>query len=135
MLTPIPLLIVPLAVYNIFAFLTPGLDWTAVLATVSMMSGAQWTISVGDAFLGFTLFVLLFEVLKSTRISSRSIIDHILSVLVFTLALVEFLLVAPAGTSIFALMLGVMLLDVIAGFSVSVRVAQRDVSFENRPTE
>ncbi|MEP9377106.1 hypothetical protein ABLE91_10350 [Aquabacter sp. CN5-332] len=128
MLTPIPLLIVPLAIYNIIVFLTPGVEWGASIASIAMMSGATWPITVGDAFLAFCLFILLFEVLKATRISSRSIIDHILSILVFVLALVEFLLVPQAGTSEFALLVAIMLLDVITGFSVSVRVAQRDVA-------
>ncbi len=129
MLTPIPLLIVPFAIYNIIVFLTPGVEWGAVIASLTMMSGAVWHVTVGDAFLAFCLFVLMFEVLKATRISSRSIVDHILSILVFVLALVEFLMVPQAGTSIFALLVGIMLLDVITGFSVSVRVAQRDVAF------
>ncbi len=38
------------------------------------------------------------------------------------------LLVPQAATSIFALLVGIMLLDVITGFSVSIRVAQRDVA-------
>lgn len=129
MLTPIPLLIIPLAVYNIVVFLTPGVEWGAIVTSVQMMSGAAWPITVGDGFLAFSLLILLFEVLKATRISSRSIIDHILSILVFVAALVEFLLVPQAGTSQFALLVGIMLLDVITGFSVSVRVAQRDVAF------
>ncbi len=128
MLTPIPLLIVPLAIYNIIIFLTPGVAWAAHIADIAMMSGSIWTITVGDGFLAFTLLVFLFEVLKATRVSSRSIVDHILSVLVFVGALVEFLLVPQAATSIFALLMGIMLLDVITGFSVSIRVAQRDVA-------
>ncbi len=110
MLTPIPLLIIPLAIYNIIIFLTPGVAWSAHIADITMVSGSVWAITVGDAFLAFSLFVLLFEVLKATRVSSRSIMDHILSILVFVGALVEFLL------------------DVITGFSVAIRVAQRDVA-------
>lgn len=131
MLTPIPLLIVPLAVYNIFVFLTPGLDWHATLATIPMMSGASWTISIADGFLAFCLLILLVEVLKATRVSARNIFDHILSVLLFAIAGAEFLLVASAGTSVFALMGLVMLFDVIAGFWISVRVAQRDVALQS----
>ncbi|MFG1461511.1 hypothetical protein V5F77_01320 [Xanthobacter sp. DSM 24535] len=132
MLTPIPLLIIPLAIYNIFSFLTPGLDWQAVIGSFAMMSGAVWHISVSDAFLAFSLLILFFEILKSTRVSSRSLVDHMLSMLVFIGGIVEFLLVAQAGTSVFALLLCIMLLDVVAGFSVSVRVAQRDFSVEPR---
>lgn len=132
MLTPVPLLIVPLAIYNIIVFLMPGTEWSTVLTTVSMLSGAEWTISMAEAFIVLSLIFLFFEILKSTRISSRSIIDHMLSMLVFVAAMAEFLLVRQAGNSVFAILLCVMLLDVIAGFSVSVRVAQRDFSVEPR---
>ncbi len=55
-----------------------------------------------------------------------------LSMLVFVAGMAEFLLVPQAGNSVFALLLCVMLLDVVAGFSVSVRVAQRDFAIEPR---
>ena len=132
MLTPVPLLIVPLALYNIMVFLMPDTEWTTVLTTVDMMSGAQWTITLAEGFIVLSLFFLFFEILKSTRITSRSIIDHMLSMLVFAAALAEFLLVRPAGNSVFAILLCIMLLDVVAGFSVSIRVAQRDFTVDPR---
>lgn len=132
MLTPVPLLIVPLAIYNIIAFLMPGIEWTTTLTTVSMLSGAEWTVSMAEAFVALSLFFLFFEILKATRITSRSIIDHMLSMLVFVVGITEFLLVRQAGNSVFALLLCIMLLDVVAGFSVSVRVAQRDFAVTPR---
>lgn len=131
MLTPVPLLIIPLALFNIVAFLTPSLDWSSPLALISMLSGAQWKITLAEAFIAVCLLFLFFEILKSTRISSRSLVDHMLSILLFVVSLAEFLLVPQAGNSVFALLLCVMLLDVVAGFSVSIRVAQRD--FAVRP--
>lgn len=131
MLTPVPLLIIPLALFNIVAFLTPSLDWSSPLALISMLSGAQWKITLAEAFVAVCLLFLFFEILKSTRISSRSLVDHMLSILLFVVSLAEFLLVPQAGNSVFALLLCVMLLDVVAGFSVSIRVAQRD--FAVRP--
>ncbi|MFS8039074.1 hypothetical protein ACI7BZ_19305 [Xanthobacter sp. AM11] len=132
MLTPIPLLIIPLAIYNILVFLMPGTEWGTILTTVSMLSGAQWTITMEEGFIVLCLFFLFFEILKSTRITSRSLVDHMLSMLLFAASMAEFLLVQQAGNSTFAILLCVMLLDVVAGFSVSVRVAQRDFSVEPR---
>lgn len=126
----LPLLIIPLAIFNIVVFLTPGISWDTTLTSVQMISGATWTISLEEAFVAFSLFILFFEILKSTRVSSRSLIDHMLSMLIFVIALVEFLLVPQAGNSTFGLLLCIMLLDVVAGFSVAVRVAQRDVAFQ-----
>lgn len=126
----LPLLIIPLAIFNIVVFLTPGISWDTTLTSMQMISGATWTISLEEAFVAFSLFILFFEILKSTRVSSRSLIDHMLSMLIFVIALVEFLLVPQAGNSTFGLLLCIMLLDVVAGFSVAVRVAQRDVAFQ-----
>ncbi|WP_029004021.1 hypothetical protein [Azorhizobium doebereinerae] len=128
MLTPIPLLIIPLAIYNILAFITPGLDWRSTIATFALPSGAAWQINLGEIFVALSLLILFFELIKATRISSRSIIDHMLSLLLLIAAIVEFLMVPQAGTSVFSLLICVMLLDVLTGFSVSIRVAQRDVA-------
>ncbi|MGU3496809.1 hypothetical protein ACLBXM_22425 [Xanthobacteraceae bacterium A53D] len=128
MLTPIPLLVIPLAIYNIFAFITPGLDWHAALVAFNLPSGVTWTLSMGEAFIAFSLLVLFFELLKATKISARSIVDHMLSLLLLIAAVVEFLLVSQAATGVFAVLVTIMLLDVMTGFSVSLRVAQRDVA-------
>ena len=43
-----PLLLIPFAIYNIIAFLMPGVSWSGVIFTVHMMSGADWTMAAGD---------------------------------------------------------------------------------------
>ena len=35
-------------VYNMIAFLTPGLSWTSDVVRIRMMSGAEWTLTTGD---------------------------------------------------------------------------------------
>ena len=37
-----PLLLVPFAIYNMIAFLTPGVGWTSPVTTVHMISGQDW---------------------------------------------------------------------------------------------
>jgi hypothetical protein len=128
-----PLLIVPLALYNIMTFLIP-VDWQAPLTTVPMMSGGQWTISLADILLAIAIVMLMFETVKATRTSSRSIVDHMLSTLVFVAALVEFLLVPRVATSTFALLVLICLIDVIGGYTVSIRTARRDYSIERGDT-
>jgi hypothetical protein len=124
-----PLLLISLAIYNILAFLIQ-VDWNTPLSTVRMMSGGVWTITINDLFLAFTLVLLFLEIYKATRHGTRAIMDHLLSTMVFIGALVEFLLVDRAATSTFALLLMICLIDVIAGYSVSIRAAQRDYSIE-----
>jgi hypothetical protein len=114
----------------LIAFLTPGVSWDGALYAVPMQSGATWTITFGDALIAVTLIFLFFEVLKATKHAARSLIDHLLSTVVFIGALVEFLLVKEAATSVFAILLMITLIDVLGGWSVSVRTARRDLTVE-----
>lgn len=125
-----PLLIVPLAIYNMIAFLTPGVKWDDRLSSVRMVSGAEWTMTFGDVLIAMALFLLFVEILKATRTGNKSIVDHILSTIVFVAALVEFLLVPQAASSAFAILVLICLVDVIGGYSISIRTAQRDFSVE-----
>jgi len=125
-----PLLLIPFAIYNMIAFLTPGVAWTAPVATVHMMSGEDWVLTWEDLLLAFAIFLLWIEIIKSTRIGMRSIMDHVLAMALFIAMLVEFLLVRQAGTSTFFLLMIIALVDVLAGFIVSIRSSQRRVEVE-----
>jgi hypothetical protein len=125
-----PLLLIPFAIYNMIAFLTPGVAWTAPVATVHMMSGEDWVLTWEDLLVAFAIFLLWIEIIKSTRIGMRSIMDHVLAMALFVAMLVEFLLVRQAGTSTFFLLMTIALVDVLAGFIVSIRSSQRQVEVE-----
>ncbi len=125
-----PLLLIPFAIYNMIAFLTPGVAWTAPVATVHMMSGEDWVLTWEDLLVAFAIFLLWIEIIKSTRIGMRSIMDHVLAMALFVAMLVEFLLVRQAGTSTFFLLMTIALVDVLAGFIVSICSSQRQVEVE-----
>ena len=125
-----PLLLIPFAIYNMMAFLTPGVAWTAPVAMVHMMSGEDWVLTWEDLLLAFAIFLLWIEIIKWTRIGMRSIMDHVLAMALFVAMLVEFLLVRQAGTSTFFLLMVIALVDVLAGFIVSIRSSQRRVEIE-----
>jgi hypothetical protein len=125
-----PLLLIPFAIYNMVAFLLPGVGWTQTVTTVHMMSGQDWVLTWEDVLLGFSILLLWIEIIKSTRIGMRSIMDHVLALLVFIAMLVEFLLVARAGTSTFFILMVISLVDVMAGFIITARTAQRDIQIE-----
>jgi hypothetical protein len=133
MLANFPLFLISFAIYNMIVFLTPGVAWSDVLLTVPMQSGARWAITLGDALIALSLLFLFVEVLKATRTSSHSVFDHLLSTIVFIAALVEFLLVPQAATSVFAILLVIALIDVLGGWSVSLRGARRDLTVEAMP--
>jgi len=125
-----PLLLIPFAIYNIIAFVMPGVTWTGVMSTVHMVSGADWTMSAGDMLVALAIVFLCGEIIKSTRIGLRTVVDHSLSLILFLGMLVEFLLVKQAATATFFLLLVVSFIDVLGGFAVTLRSAQRDLTVE-----
>ena len=125
-----PLLLIPFAIYNMIAFLTPGVSWTSSVTTVRMMSGQDWVLTWEDILLAFAILLLAVEIIKATRMGVRSIVDHVLAMALFIVMLVEFLLVKQAGTSTFFLLTMIGLVDVLVGFIVSIRSSQRQVEIE-----
>ncbi|WP_420396233.1 hypothetical protein [Nioella sp.] len=130
MLSKIPLLVIPLILFNLGLFGLMGGDdpFARSLFTVEMMSGGTWAMTIGDVIVLVALLVLFVEIMKSTITGMASIIDHLLSTVVFVVYLVEFLLVAGASTSLFFTLMVIALIDVLAGFSVSIRSAGRDIN-------
>lgn len=131
MLGMVPLLIIPFLLYNLglTGLLGSGADLLAEpLFSLAMVSGGIWTMTVGDALIAFALLLLFVEMMKSTRTSNSSIVDHLLSTFVFVAFLVEFLLVPGAAHPVFFTLLLIALVDVLAGFSVSIRSAGRDIN-------
>jgi len=130
MLRAIPLFIVPLAVYNLMMLSGEiNASLAAELFSVDLMSGAHWSFSTHDAFIVGGVLVLYFEIFKSTGTGMSSVLDHSMSMLVFVGFLIEFLVVAACGTSTFFALSLMALLDVVAGFTVSIVAARRDFAF------
>lgn len=132
MLYAVPLLVLPVIAYNLIAFVS-GLAWGDEVFGVAMVSGVRWSMTVADLFLAVTLVMLFVEILKATRTGPGSILDHALSTLLFIVCLVEFLLVPAAASSVFFLMTVVTLIDVVAGYSVTITAARRDFSVDRYP--
>ena len=132
MIAALPLMLLPLVLYNAAMIGLFGGGGIAGLQqtvfSVNMLSGAVWSLSIGDAILLFGFVLLFIEILKATRNSSGSLINHMLSLVVFVAFLVEFLAVRDAATQLFFFLMALAFIDVIGGFAVSVRSASRDVS-------
>ncbi len=132
MLASIPLLILPFALYNLAMTGALGAGGVAVfeetVTSLAMLSGATWRMSVGDLLIVGSLVLLFVEILKATRTSAKTLVDHILSMVLFIVFLVEFLLMAGAATDVFFILMAISFIDVIAGFTISMRTAGRDVS-------
>jgi uncharacterized membrane protein YqhA len=126
-----PLMLVPFAVYNFFILAGDLNPWEDVILRLDMVSGASFTLSMGDVLIVIALVLLFVEILKATRAGVSTIIDHLLSTLVLIAFLVEFLLVPQASTPTFFILMIVTLIDVVAGYSVSIRNASRDLTIEH----
>ncbi len=125
MLQSLPSLLIALLLYNAIVF-GLGTPFDTVLFTVPMLSGATWIFTLSDLLVTFILTLLFIEILKATATGGSSLVDHALSTLVFVACLIEFLVVPEAATSVFFILTVTTLIDVIAGFSVTIRAARRD---------
>jgi hypothetical protein len=125
-----PLMLVPLAVYNFFIVGGDLNPWETIVFRGEMISGATFTLTMGEGLIVLALLLLFVEILKATRVGSATIVDHVLSTLVLIAFLVEFLTIEQAATSTFFLLMVVALIDVVAGYSVSIRNASRDLTIE-----
>lgn len=134
MLIAIPLLLIPVVLYNVVVLFGAGgvgrVDADALLRdpvfSVTMTSGAQWTIGAGDMILFVGLILLFFELVKSTSSQRAAIINHALSMVLFIAVLIEFLLLPGFATSTFFLIVTMVLLDVLAGFIVTIIASRKD---------
>jgi hypothetical protein len=139
MFTAIPLLALPVAIYNILILTMAGGFRTteaqgqlsAELFAIPMTSGARWPVSLSDLVLAGALVILFIELLKSTTSHKAAIINHSLSMILFVVCLVEFLLAPGFATSTFFLLTLMVILDVLAGFIVTISSARRDIGLSD----
>jgi uncharacterized membrane protein HdeD (DUF308 family) len=129
MIFAIPLTIVPLIAYNLIAFAGGGADsWSGQVFAFTMISGVRWAFTLGDLMIVAGIVCLFFEMLKSTNSTSRAILNHVFSTIVLIVYIVEFIVVGAAAHSVFFILTVIALFDVIAGFTITIRAASRDVA-------
>src|ERR1700730_17042168 len=116
-----PLLLIPLAIYNIIVFLRPGVSLAEPVAKLTLMSGAEWPLTLSDILLALGMLLLLFEVIKGARPGAKYLMDHLLSLIVFGGAVAEFLLWPRVGTSTYFLLALLALVDFLSGIALRPR--------------
>jgi hypothetical protein len=116
-----PLLLIPLAIYNIIVFLMPDLSFTDPLVKLTLMSGAEWTVTLSDVLLALAILLLLAEVIKGARPGAKYLTDHLLSLIVFGAAAAEFVLWPKFATSTFFLLTALSLVDFLSGLALRTR--------------
>ena len=122
----IPLTVLPLIIINVLTFYNIGALGPDPMAyqvvTVSLMSGESLTLVLSDALIAFAVLCLFFEVLRS---SSKSIVNHFLSIVVLAIYVAELALVAEAATALFFQLTLISLFSVVAGLGINIRTASR----------
>ncbi len=116
-----PLLLIPLAIYNIIAFLMPGVSLAEPLVRLTLMSGAEWPVNLSDMLLALGALLLLLEIIKGARPGAKYLTDHLLSLIVFGGAAAEFLLWPRFGTSTYFLLTMLALVDFLSGIALRAR--------------
>ncbi|HEV2158271.1 hypothetical protein [Bradyrhizobium sp.] len=116
-----PLLLIPLAVYNIIAFLMPSVSFTDVLFNVPMITGETWPVTLADLMLALGIVLLLLEVVKGARPGSKFLMDHLLSLIVFGAAAAEFVMWPKFGNSTFFLLVLLAMADFLGGIAQRTR--------------
>ncbi|MEM9668937.1 MAG: hypothetical protein AAF950_08435 [Pseudomonadota bacterium] len=137
-----PLLAIPVIIYNLMS-LGVGADveyFSAsgntvapllgqlhrVVMNIGMIGGVVWEVTAGDFLIVLSIGLLFLEILKSTSTGTATIINHAVSMMLFIVCLVEFLLFADFATSTFFIIMVMTLLDVLAGVVVTIIAARRD---------
>ncbi|NNE40216.1 MAG: hypothetical protein HKN14_04775 [Marinicaulis sp.] len=128
-----PLLAISLVVFAVLTLTgavgTADTPWYEMLfVQLPMVSGDMWNVSWGDVFLLSSMGLLFVELLRSTKTGSESIMNHALSVVVFVVALLLFIIVKGFGNSVFFLYMAMTFLDFMAGFIVTTVTARRDLN-------
>jgi hypothetical protein len=116
-----PLLLIPLAIYNIIAFLMRDVSFAAPLFTLPLTSGTAWPVSLSDVLVTLGILLLLCEVIKGARPGAKYLTDHLLSLVVFGGAAAEFVLLPPFGTSTYFLLALLSLVDFLSGLALRAR--------------
>ncbi len=145
-----PLLAIPVIIYNIVAMgkgggeavvveagaatavaaptaVSPMIEvLDKVMVNIPMIGGVNWEITSGDMLILLAIGFLFMELLKSTSTGTATIMNHAVSMLLFIVCLIEFLLFPNFATSVFFVITVMTLLDVLAGVVVTIVSARRD---------
>lgn len=134
LLTNFPLFLILLVAYLILAIAAPsesGQGLAHTLLEVDLFSGAHFRLSSNGLLLSLGVLFLFLEMIKSTRTGASSVMDHLLSTLVFAAYLVTFIVMRQAGNETFLILLLMSAVDVLAGFTVTIAASRRDLMIEH----
>ncbi|WP_439497670.1 hypothetical protein [Bosea sp. (in: a-proteobacteria)] len=128
MLRFFPFMVVAVIAYAVTVAVT-GVPLANEVLGFGLPSGTRFVLTVSELLLAVATIVLFFEIMNATSAKSSSILNHGLSMLVFIACAGCFLLVPGFGTGTFLIITLMALVDVVAGYSISILTARRDMTF------
>lgn len=121
----IPLLVLPVGVYALFAeaFADARARLSEPLFALPTATGATWSVSLSDLLVAASLVVFFLELFKAMATRRVALVNHAVAMLLFVACLAAMLVLPRFATSTFFLLTLMILLDVVAGF---IATAARD---------
>jgi hypothetical protein len=129
-----PLILIVVILYNLVFFggaVAGHHDMQGLLDqsfALKMFSGDVWRITMSDLFVLGSLLLLFIEIVRAARASTREVLNHAFAMLTFCIALVEFIVLKGFSTSAFFLITAMCMFDVVAGYTISIVSARRDLA-------
>jgi hypothetical protein len=129
-----PMILIVVIIYNLVYFggaVAGHHDMQAILDqsfALKIFSGDVWRVTPSDLLELLALAMLFIETVRAARSNSREILNHAFSMLTFCVALVEFIVLKGFSTSAFFLITAMCLFDVVAGYTISIVSARRDLA-------
>lgn len=128
MLRYLPYTLIPLVIFNIVILFSPVGVWSDQIAQITLFSGQPWPLTVGDLMIVAGLVGLLAEMLRATYVAAIG--NHMVSIVVLIVYVVEFVAVGDAGNSTFFILTIISLIDVLGGVAITIRQASRDITLQ-----
>jgi hypothetical protein len=125
----IPFTIATLIIFNLVIVFSEIGVWDNVIFTLTLFSGEPWALTAGDLMITLGLIALLGEVFRATTLGKQAITNHLLSIVVLIVYVIEFVVVGDAANSTFFILTMIALIDVLTGVVVTIRLATRDITF------
>ncbi len=127
-----PLLAISLIIYTVLTVTGMGgggASWhDIVVVSLPMYSGDIWRVTWGTLFLTGSMGLLFVELIRATKVGTASVTNHLLSFLLFVIALLLFILAPGYGNTTYFLFLTMTFLDPMAGLVVTTVTARRDLA-------
>jgi len=127
MLVGFPLLIIPFAFFNMAVFLL-NMAFTETVFNIPLQPDRQMPVDLGDLIVAIGILLLWIELVKAVRPGGKSMIEHVISFILFAGMVAELVFVPEAESPTLLLLAVLGFVDFMAG--ISARLAQSKMVYQ-----